>query len=435
LAWILSWSLFGCSISTNPIDNNIPDGGAEDAACLPTDGCPDTWAKKFFSPSGTNVSANTIVHLNQDGEIEWQAAYDLKTEASTPRIKNTKDGGYLLAFRFPDYYTENDLVGLTLVRISSIGTIEWEKSFVRDRNFAWVSAIVETDDGYVIGGTLHEVKYIGCIIEHNTDYFVMKIDHQGEFLWQTFIDWPEPISPEVDNVAATADGSIFLMIPYNLPPYPENIIVKLAPGGSIEWAKSLSCNSYYERHSKIHSSNDNFFWLTRSIATFNKGNGILIARINLSGEIEWQKAIVRHPAEVSITKDIDGILLLAQQEWITKIDFSGNILWRKKPGKYGVLDRLFEIMSTTDGGYFLISEDFVNSRMLIKLDQDFETSDNVKSCIGHIEEFTDYEVILDTDCKYEDVEVQSYDVEVVAHPNVGVKVTATDFSLLDYCSP
>ena len=126
------------------------------------------WTSGSFGAGGTDV---WILKLTSVGDIEWQRTYGGINDDWSGRIQETWDGGYIVAA-----YTYTFGAGLEdgwVLKLSSNGDIEWQRTFGGD-NLDYVCNIQETrDGGYIAGGataTLGEGGY---------DLWAFKLSHDG----------------------------------------------------------------------------------------------------------------------------------------------------------------------------------------------------------------------------------------------------------------
>jgi hypothetical protein len=444
----MSGSMETCDVRCehNPITDCISDDGYCPANCQHDndDDCIQTWAKEYFSPSGVEVTQSTITKLSSSGEMEWQHSYETDLDVNKVVTKETNDHGYILSYGVKKTESDIDLCGMALIRINSDGTIGWKNSYFREKIFN-VSAIEETIDGYVIAGFANgDQEAPGyCVIPYDgvcyaNDYFVMKIGNRGEVLWQKMFHKLGPILPGSTNLAVTKDGNVILIMPYDFSfnsSNPEDVIIGIDSLGNLNWTKVLSCDSTFLIHGKsqLYTLKENSVFFMRDVIYDDKEIGKYLAAIESSGDTQWQKSLVPHQTRFTINIYSDEIILSDQEDHITKLDSTGNFLWRKKL-QDSVIDTILDIRPTSDGGYILHGDDIDNTRIVVKYDPNFNTSDHLKPCIGQFEEDTEYEVISDVTCEYEDTEVLVYDADFVTSDDFEVTVSQTDFTLADICT-
>jgi hypothetical protein len=96
-----------------------------------------------------------VAKLNNNGEIEWQKSLGGTSTDDARSIVQTTDGGYLVVGS--SYSSDGDVSGnqgmqdYWAVKLSNVGTIEWQKSF-GGTNTDNAYSIVQADGGYVILG-------------------------------------------------------------------------------------------------------------------------------------------------------------------------------------------------------------------------------------------------------------------------------------------
>ena len=84
--------------------------------------------------------------------MEWQKTYYNDTASGYNSIKQTLDGGYILAGTIVKGFLS---YGASLLKLNADGSVAWEKSFGKGETHAY-SALQASDGGYVIvGGTSH----------------------------------------------------------------------------------------------------------------------------------------------------------------------------------------------------------------------------------------------------------------------------------------
>ena len=135
-----------------------------------------------------------IVKLNSSGTIEWQKSLGGSDDDLAYSIQQTTDGGYIVAGCA--HSNDGDITGhhgstrctdYWIVKLSSSGTIEWQKSLGGNCDDI-AEAIQQTSDGgYVVAGRLSSNDGDGT--EHHgsngtSDYWIVKLNSSGTIEWQ-----------------------------------------------------------------------------------------------------------------------------------------------------------------------------------------------------------------------------------------------------------
>ena len=126
-----------------------------------------------------------FVKLNANGGIQWQKTYGSTTIEICNGMSLTSDGGYILA----GYSVGNDgdVTGnhgqedYWVVKIDSVGTLQWQKSLGgSDNDKAW--GVGQSSDGsyYVTGGS--ESNDGDVTGNHGQDCWIVKLSSSGNLL-------------------------------------------------------------------------------------------------------------------------------------------------------------------------------------------------------------------------------------------------------------
>tara|TARA_R110002072_G_scaffold108418_1_gene235266 strand:- start:201 stop:1751 length:1551 start_codon:yes stop_codon:yes gene_type:complete len=316
-----------------------------------------------------------VVKLNSEGDLQWQKALGGSNSDIGRSIQPTSDGGVIVAgsTNSTDGDITNNIGGgdIWLVKLDNTGNIEWEKTY-GGTNDEWPNFIKQTTDGgfIIAGGTVSDD---GDISGHHgmADAWVFKINQNGDFLWQTALG-----GSEWDTARA---------------------IKQTSDGGYIVGASSESNDGDVS----VNQGIDDFWFI----------------KLSSNGTIEWEKTYGGSESEIirgiEITPDggyiasgytdsNDGDISFNYGDrdyWIVKITSTGNLEWEKTFGgsDYDLGDN---IHSTIDGyamvGYTYSSDgDVLNNQgiadiWMIKINE-FGDIQWQKSLGGSDTDFTDSE--------------------------------------------
>ena len=129
-----------------------------------------------------------IIKLDNSGTIEWQKVLGGSDNDFATWIEQTTDGGYIMAGLC--YSNDGDVSGNHgmydgwIVKLSDGGTIEWQKTIGGTSDDRANSIKQTSDGGYVLAGWT--LSYDGDVTGHHGDYdvWVVKIDNGGSIQWQ-----------------------------------------------------------------------------------------------------------------------------------------------------------------------------------------------------------------------------------------------------------
>ena len=334
-----------------------------------------------------------VVKLDSAGNIEWQKSLGGSENDYAYSIQQTSDGGFVVAGF--SYSNDGDVTGhhgipgdsldYWIVKLNSIGNIEWQKSLGGSNN-DWAHSIQQTvDGGYIVAGRSNSND--GDVTGHHgitgyPDYWIVKLNTTGNIEWQKSLGgsgWDV-----ANSIQQTGDDG-FIVAGYSTSNDGDVTgnhgsfdywVVKLNGSGSIEWQKSLGGSDSDYAHSIQQTSDGGFIVAGRGHsnngdATGNHGSSdFWVVKLNSSGNIEWQKSLggIDYEEAYSIQQTVDGGYIVAGRSssndgdvtgnhgesdyWVVKLNSTGNIEWQKSLGgsDYEVA---YSIQQTSDGVFIV----------------------------------------------------------------------------------
>lgn len=197
-----------------------------------------------------------VIKLNSFGIIQWHKCIGRDNFNKAKDVKQCADGGYIVACDNSPLYAD-DRDGF-IVKLSSTGTIEWQKDIGGDRD-DYLTSIFETPDGgFIVGGTVRSysgeipLPYYGF-----EDCWIVKLSSSGNIEWQkrfggNDFDRLYSLIPTIDNgfifagsTKSRSNDVIGLHTTGSYPFYSDMWIVKLSPTVSTELFENVeSIRSY-----------------------------------------------------------------------------------------------------------------------------------------------------------------------------------------------
>jgi len=127
---------------------------------------------------------------NSQGQqaILWQKSLGGTGEDYARSVSSTFDGGFIVAGSSTS--NDGDVTGnhggydFWITKLSSMGTIEWQKSLGGTLGELAYSVIQSSDSGYVVAG--YTLSNDGDVSGNHgdKDFWVIKIDSTGNLIWQ-----------------------------------------------------------------------------------------------------------------------------------------------------------------------------------------------------------------------------------------------------------
>jgi hypothetical protein len=182
--------ILGGSSSSNPPMISIKP----DAKSIPT-----TKADLFNKSEKSRGNMDYwIVKLDKQGDIQWQRTYGGQYADVLRSMEQTTDNGYILAgySNSPisgDKTVNNKGIGdFWIIKINDTGEIQWQNTYGAEGDDQPYVIHQTIDAGYIVGGNSNSknaLTTMGGIVSNGTDYWVLKLDPDGEVLWSKTYDF------------------------------------------------------------------------------------------------------------------------------------------------------------------------------------------------------------------------------------------------------
>jgi hypothetical protein len=271
---------------------------------------------KTESPFG--FSDYWIVKTDSIGNIQWQRTIGGSSYDVLQSIEQTNDGGYILGGSSSSGISGNKTVNgdgfydYWIIKVDSIGTIQWQNSIGGSSNDNLYSLKQTTDGGYILGGESNSI-ISGDKTENSfisSDYWIVKLNQFGIIQWQNTIggsDWDvlNSIHQTIDE-GYILGGYSFSSISgdkteNSLGDY-DYWIVKIDTFGNIQWQNTIGGGGYdmltYIQQTnnggfilggtslsnissdKIENCSFSDFWIIQLTDKYNSISGKLFADLN-----------------------------------------------------------------------------------------------------------------------------------------------------------
>ncbi|KIA82461.1 T9SS type A sorting domain-containing protein [Flavobacterium sp. AED] len=296
--------------------------------------------------------------MNEKGDLDWQKSLGGSGFDLLQSIKNTKDGGFILAgtSNSPnDFQKKDSCKGVTdfwIVKLDAKGEEQWQKTIGGSGQDELMTAFQTSDGGYILGGSsssnpsikknnpndkssldakpdLYGKSEKSC---GNMDYWIVKLDKEGVVQWQK--TYGGEYTDLLRSMEQTKDGGYILGGYSNSPQSGDktdaNIgigdywIVKIDDKGAIEWQRTYGGDGDNELY-VIHQTEDGGY--------LAGGNSNSTSPLTAMG----------------------GMVSSGTDYWVLKMDDKGAIVW-SETYDFGKVDILTSLVENKDhtfliGGY------------------------------------------------------------------------------------
>lgn len=173
-----------------------------------------------------------VLKLDEDGAIQWQRTYggeDLDMSSAEP-IQQTSDGGYVLTGRTKSFGAGGS--DAWAVKLDKDGTMQWQKTYGGSAD-EYARSIKQTPDGgYVVAG------YTESFGAGDMDVWVLRLDGNGDLQWDK--TYGGPASDVTYSIQRTLDGGYVLAGETESFGAGDGDawVLKLGKDGAIQWQKT-----------------------------------------------------------------------------------------------------------------------------------------------------------------------------------------------------
>lgn len=306
---------------------------------------------------GAGGSDMWLVKTDVTGEIDWEKTFGGTGLDYGFSIIATSDGGYALAGGTESYGAGNS--DMWLVKTDAQGTVEWSQTCggtAADYSFPILRT---SDEGYAIVG---RTESYGAGL---SDMWLVKINTLGEIEWNRTYGGVSPDSG--DDAIVTSDGGYAIV--GGTESYGAGLsdmwLVKTNDLGLVEWNKTYGGISEDRAMAVITASGGGYViaGLTRSYGAGNKD--IWMVKTDTNGHVEWNQTFggpANDFADSLIATSDGGYALAGRTEsfgagsedmWLVKTNSSGQVEWNQTFGG-SEEDAAYSVMETSENEYVLV---------------------------------------------------------------------------------
>jgi len=293
--------------------------------------------------------------MTEKGDLDWQKSFGGSGFDLLQSIKNTRDGGFILAGTSSSstgFQKKEDCKGITdfwVVKLDASGGEQWQRTIGGSGQDELLCAFQTKDGGYILGGS------------SSSNPSVISIKPDSKLISTTKAD--------LFSKSEKSRGNM------------DYWIVKLDKQGDIEWQKTYG-GQYADVLRSMEQTTDNGYILagysnspiSGDKTVNNKGIGdFWIIKINDTGEIQWQDSYGAEgddqPYVIHQTTDggyivggnsnsknalttLGGIVSNGTDYWVLKLDAEGGVLWTKTYD-FGKVDILTSLVENQDQSYLI----------------------------------------------------------------------------------
>jgi hypothetical protein len=296
-----------------------------------------------------------LIKTDESGNIDWTKNYGNSTLEQGWEIRETTDGGYIIAAeRYSPMY---NTIKAYLLKTNLNGDTLWTKLFT-GLGTASARCAIETNDG----------NYIFCGVTSSSNdrsAYMVKTDVSGEMIWEKAYAGPKD-EWSYDMIQNTDGGYILCGGTEIDPGFDDFLIIRTDAFGDTVWTRHFGGAGYDAAYSIIQNEDEgNYYVGGLSWNTINQTNfDILILKLNSNGDTIWTKRFGGGSSDkigsMDFTED-GGIIVCGSTTsfgeggydlYLFKIDTSGTLLWSQTYGGANI-DVGISVHPSFDQGYIL----------------------------------------------------------------------------------
>lgn len=242
-----------------------------------------------------------VLKLTQEGDIEWQRTFGGSGDEWANSVQQTSDGGYIIGGSSDSF--GNGEVGFLVIKLNALGNDVWQEYYTPFVN-GYLRSIQETSDGgYIAAGHIYPS------INYSVDLLILKLDSIGRIDWKRYYggsqdDWANAIQ-------VTGDGGYFVA-GYTESFGAGNLdfwVLKLTSAGDIDWESAIG-GSGDDWANSAHQTSDGGFIVAGTSDSFGAGlSDFWLLKLSSLGSIDWEMAYgdVGEEAAFSIQQTDDDL--------------------------------------------------------------------------------------------------------------------------------
>lgn len=291
---------------------------------------------------GTGTDAY-LVKTDQSGKEQWHKNFGGSSQDICYSVRQTKDGGFILAGQTVSYGTGGDVY---LVKTDSSGNELWHKNLGGSGGELGRSVQQTQDGGFIIVGDI----YSGTA----NAIYLLKTDSAGNEVWHKSLG--ESLLDHGYSVMQTQDGG-YIIEGANIGGI---VLIKTDASGNMIWSKNLG--GTVSALGAVLQTSDGGFAVAGD--SWSNGQDMYLIKTDSAGNEIWNGNYGGSGTEHCFfaQETTNGGFILAGSTdsfgaggdaFVVKTDGEGNEIWRENYGGSGN-DIAFSVQQTQDGGFVMV---------------------------------------------------------------------------------
>ena len=310
-----------------------------------------------FGPGKEDV---WLVKLDKNCNKEWSKTYGGIDDDRGFDVKQTSDGGYIIAGQTFSYGV--GYKNMWVIKTDRYGNKEWAKTYGDPTRTGIIFdsglSVIQTEDGcYIIVGYIY---MWGVIKKTYRDMYVMKIDENGNKILEKIISGD--YNDYLYSVLEVSDGYVLAGFKFDQFSAGKSdiFIIKIDKEGNTVWEKKYGGDDYDYVYSLIKTPDNGFIMAGRTESYGDGESDVYVIKIDKDGNKIWERTYggSDYDCAYSIIETSDNEFVIAgytysygdggSDVYVIKIDGNGNKIWERTYG--GVKDDYgYDVVKGEDG--------------------------------------------------------------------------------------
>jgi hypothetical protein len=306
---------------------------------------------RSFGAGGRDIF---LIKTDANGNVQWAKTYGGTGWDWAYSVQQTSDGGYIVAGETTSFGAGWD--DIFLIKTDANGNVQWVKTY-GGTSFDWANFVRQTSDGgYIVAG------YTTSFGAEN--FFLIKTDANGNIIWAKAYGGTS--GEEAYSVQQTSDGGYIVAGETGSFGAGEHdiFLIKTDANGNVQWAKTYG-GTYDDLAYYVQQTSDGGYIVVGETFSFGVGyEDIFLIKTDANGNVQWAKTYGGANSEKGYTvqQTSDGGYIVAGETtsfgaggwdfFLIKTDANGNRIWAKTYGGTSH-DAAYPVQQTLDGGYIV----------------------------------------------------------------------------------
>ncbi len=228
-----------------------------------------------FGAGGSDVY---IAKISKWGTVQWTKTFGGTGLEISSSVQETRDNGYIIA-GLTGSYGQGGL-DMMLIKLNSLGNIEWAKT-IGGTGWDYATSAIETNDGgFVLAGM---TASFGPSLNN---VYVVKLDSLGNLAW-TFVIGGNMAEEAADVIETNAGELIVVGKTFSYGMGTEDVyIVKLSPDGRLIWANTIGGGDSDEAFAVKETIDGGFIICGATNSYGNGGMDIYLIKTDSNGVLQ-----------------------------------------------------------------------------------------------------------------------------------------------------